>query len=55
MDRPWGPSFDLAEMFWLAVNFEEPYVKPASVQGYLAHKKQPPPQDNHRDLGIVLL
>ena len=25
------------------------------VQRYLAHKKQPPPQDHHRVLGIVLL
>ena len=25
------------------------------VQGYLAHKKPPPPQDFHRALGIVLL
>ena len=25
------------------------------VQGYLAHKKQPPPQDHHMALGIVLL
>jgi len=25
------------------------------AQGYLAHKKQPPPQDFHRALGIVLL
>ena len=25
------------------------------IQGYLAHKKPPPPQDNHRALDIVLL
>jgi hypothetical protein len=25
------------------------------MQGYLAHKKQPPPQDYRRALGIVLL
>ena len=25
------------------------------VQGYLAHKKQPPPQGHHRALGIILL
>jgi len=25
------------------------------IQGYLAHKKPPPPQDFHRALGIVLL
>ena len=25
------------------------------LQGYLAHKKQPPPHDHHRALGIVLL
>ena len=25
------------------------------VQGYLAHKKQPPPEDHHRSLGIGLL
>ena len=30
-------------------------VRPRStVQGYLAHKKQPPPQDRRRSLGIVL-
>ena len=27
----------------------------APLQGYLARKKQPPPKDHHRDLGIVLL
>ena len=26
-----------------------------SVQGYLAHKNPPPPQDRHRALGLVLL
>ena len=25
------------------------------LQGYLAHKKHPPPQDHHRSLGIGLL
>ena len=25
------------------------------IQGYLAHKKQPPPQGHHRALGLVLL
>ena len=25
------------------------------IQGYLAPKKQPPPQDHHRALGMVLL
>jgi hypothetical protein len=25
------------------------------VQGYLAHKQHPPPQDHHTALGIVLL
>ena len=25
------------------------------VQGYLAHKKLPPPQDHHRALGMILL
>ena len=25
------------------------------LQGYLAHKKLPPPQDHHRALGAVLL
>ena len=30
-------------------------VSIARVQGYLAHKKVPPPQDHRRALGIVLL
>ena len=25
------------------------------IQGYLAHKKHPPPQDHHRSLGIGVL
>jgi len=25
------------------------------LQGYLAHKKQPPPKDHHMTLGLVLL
>jgi len=32
-----------------------PAVKMTPVQGYLAHKKLPPPQDHLRALGIVLL
>ena len=28
---------------------------PLRIQGYLAHKKQPTPQDRHRSLGMVLL
>jgi hypothetical protein len=31
------------------------YVKSSALQGNLAHKKQPPPQDLPRALGIVLL
>jgi len=27
----------------------------SSIQGYLAHKKHPPPWDHHRSLGIGLL
>ena len=27
----------------------------ALVQGYLAHKKHPPPQHHHMTLGVVLL
>ena len=30
-------------------------VRTRGVQGYLAHKKTPPPQDHHRALGIVPL
>ena len=29
--------------------------EPETLQGYLAHKKQPPPHDHHRALGIALL
>ena len=32
-----------------------PGEDPPRVQGYLAHKKQPPPQDHHGTLRIVLL
>ena len=28
--------------------------KQCSIHGYLAHKKQPPPLDHHRSLGIGL-
>ena len=30
-------------------------VLPRALQGYLAHKKHPPPQDHPRSLGIGLL
>jgi len=30
-------------------------VRVAHLQGYLAHKKPPPPKDHHRTLGMVLL
>ena len=30
-------------------------VYAAYLQGYLAHKKHPPPKDHHRSLDIVLL
>jgi len=31
------------------------WLATASLHGYLAHKKHPPPQDHHRSLGIGLL
>ena len=31
------------------------YQERLELQGYLAHKKQPPPKDHHRALGIGLL
>jgi hypothetical protein len=30
-------------------------TRPPCIQGYPAHKKQPPPWDHHRTRGIVLL
>ena len=44
--------------FHRCLKWEQTFVcllDPDHRQGYLAHKKQTPPQDLHRDLGIILL
>ena len=38
-----------------AAKTDYPFQHSGVVQGSLAHKKQPPPLDHHRTLGIVLL
>jgi len=61
-ERPAGCLYAVEEAVAASehvVSFESPFpgslISTCALQGYLAHKKPPPPQDYHRAIGIGLM
>ena len=48
-------EISLYESLDTSIASREPPSPLWALQGYLAHKKPPPPEDHHRTLGIALL
>jgi len=55
LSSEYGPYETVKARLWPWLSAAEHAVRAQGLQGYLAHKTPPPPQEHHMALGVVLL